>query len=126
VSEHEAESRFTAMLENMGLLVSRQVRRGAKRIDIVASDGDSAVSIEVKLRDWRRGAAQAYLNGAYFRCSLLAMPAGSTAAIDHDVLEALGVGLVEFGDAGVRMILAPAGTLPPLLLMAEPADAASR
>jgi hypothetical protein len=112
VTELQAELQFASMLETLGLTVSRQVRRGAKRIDIVASHGECHVSIEVKLRDWRRGAAQAYLNGAYFDCLMLAMPAGSTGAIDHSLLGELGVGLVEFGDGGIQVIVRPDAPLP--------------
>jgi hypothetical protein len=67
-------------------------------------------AIEIKLRDWKRAAHQAYLSGSYSHLSSIAVPRGRQSAVDLDYLTALGVGLIVFDREGWTRVLAPEAT----------------
>jgi predicted RecB family endonuclease len=99
-TEAQAEEILSTLLREAGLTIRRQVRLGAKQVDVVAEGASGLWAIEVKLRDWRRGMGQAYLNAAYVDRSYLAMPANVRRRLDEDALAELGVGLIEFSETG--------------------------
>ena len=99
-TEKRAEELLVAHLERSAWRVARQVSLGAKRVDILAERDGQLWAIEVKLRDWRRGAAQAFLNAAYVDKSYVALPRNAGRRLDNAAFDELGIGLIEFDDDG--------------------------
>jgi hypothetical protein len=114
MTEEDAEVMLGAMLARPGALVRRQVHVGLKRVDLVVcwAGGDVSVleAIEVKLRDWKRAAHQAYLSGSYSHISSIAVPRGLEGKVDFNYLASLGVGLIVFDSEGWTRVLAPRAT----------------
>ena len=86
---------------------------GGKVIDVVVdwasspSDPPDIETIEVKLRDWRRGAGQAYVSTLHVGRSSVALPSNPRRRIDPGFFEELGVGLIEFDVTGWRRVIDP-------------------
>jgi hypothetical protein len=107
LSERQAEDLLEELLVASGWSVSRQVRLGGKTVDMVATDATQACAIELKVRDWRRAASQAFLNAPYYDASFVALPRNPNRRVDHQLFAELGLGLIEFDSAGWTAILAP-------------------
>jgi len=60
---------------------------------VVERDGLS-FAVEVKLKDWRRAASQAFLNTGFFHASLIALPTNPRRRVDMEYLRSLDVGLI--------------------------------
>jgi hypothetical protein len=113
VTEHDAELLLASLLRHDADEVCRQVPLGGKVIDLVVDwcrddgVGESMETIEVKLHDWRRGAKQAYVSGAYVGLASIAMPANARRRVDEAYLRKLGVGLIEFDANGWWRVIEP-------------------
>ena len=107
MTERAAEDELVRMLLASGWDIARQVRLGGKHVDVVAQRNGLRMAVEVKLSDWRRAAAQAFLNGSHFDLTLIALPANPRRRIDYDLLDELHVGLIEFSDQGWELVRIP-------------------
>ena len=110
MTEQDAEAFLAHMLEGDAVAVERQVAVGLKHTDIVVlwpSSPAPIEAIEVKLRDWRRAAHQAYLSATYADRASIALPVANASAVDVDYLAALGVGLILFDETGWTRALEP-------------------
>lgn len=113
MTEFDAETLLVSLLSVEAIDVSRQFRLGGKIVDVLVAwpgDGvrDELETIEVKLRDWRRAAAQAYVTRAYVGRASIAMPASARRQVDEDLFRELGIGLIEFDAQGWRRAIEPA------------------
>lgn len=97
---------LAGLLPSSGMsLVARQYWLGGKRVDLVARHGEELVGIEVKLTDWRRAIGQAQLNAAYFDRTYIALPANPRRRVDLALLDRLQVGLLEFTDERIEIVV---------------------
>jgi hypothetical protein len=99
MTEWDAETLLCGLFERDGARVRRQVPLGGKHVDLAASlpsTGGEWLSIEVKLRDWKRAVHQASINSAFFAMSFIAVPAAMAGHVQEDYLRARGVGLIKF------------------------------
>lgn len=105
MTEFDAESRLCELLSRDGAHVKRQLALGGKHVDVaVAWDGDWD-AVEVKLRDWRRGARQAAVNATYFSRTFVALPTNPRRKLDIGYLMAIGVGVIEFDEDSWRCVV---------------------
>jgi hypothetical protein len=107
VSEAQAEAVLADLLSADGWQVSRQVPLGAKRVDIVATRRNKTMSIELKLRDWRRAISQAYLNAAYFDATFVALPRNPRRRLNGSLFRELHIRLIEFDTDGWNEVVIP-------------------
>jgi hypothetical protein len=99
MTEWDAETLLCSMFERDGATIRRQVPLGGRRLDVAArfaAPGGEWVSVEVKLRDWKRAVSQASVNRAFFARSFIAVPAELAGPVDEAYLRARGVGLIKF------------------------------
>ena len=99
MTEWDAETLLCSMLERDGATVRSQVPLGGRRLDVAAklnAQSDEWVSVEVKLRAWRRAVSQASINRAFFARSFIAVPAEMAGSINEVYLRDRGVGLIKF------------------------------
>jgi hypothetical protein len=114
MTECDAEGMLAVHLGRDVARLRRQVPLGGKVIDLLVEWmpcgqvlGEME-TIEVKLRDWRRAASQAFINRAYVGRASIALPANPRRKVNTALLEELGVGLIEFDESGWWRVLAPA------------------
>jgi len=80
-------------------------RVGGRRPDVVASNRDRIVAIELKVDDWRVGLAQAATNLAFADYSYLAVWREALGRVDREAARALGVGIaVVDSDGGCDVV----------------------
>ena len=117
MTELDLQSTVLSILERDGWAVSTQWRIGSKRVDIVASRGGEVHSYEVKLRDWRRGSKQAFLNGPYFNRCYVVLPSNVRRRLDSDLFRELEVGLLELAENGaiIHVVEPPRRDLTPAM-----------
>ncbi|MBI3748068.1 MAG: hypothetical protein HY262_04370 [Chloroflexi bacterium] len=99
MTELDAETLLCSMLERDGARVRRQVPFGGKRLDVAArfpKSGEEWISVEVKLRDWKKAVEQAAINRLFFARSFIAVPAALAGPVNEEYLRARGVGLIKF------------------------------
>ena len=114
MTECDAEGMLAVHLGRDVARLRRQVPLGGKVIDLLVEwmpcdqASGKMETIEVKLRDWRRAASQAFINRAYVGRASIALPANPRRKVDTAFLEELGVGLIEFDESGWWRVLAPA------------------
>jgi hypothetical protein len=100
-NESEAEELVVSSLEKkFGLLCKRQVQINGKKPDIIAyeSVSDSLIGIEIKLKDWKKGLYQSYLNKNLVDYSYLCMPNNYYNLINNRMngeFEKIGIGFME-------------------------------
>ena len=97
--ESEVESVvLNALGSETGLIFRSQLTINGRIPDVVAyeCESDSLIGIEIKLRDWRRGLYQAFLNRAFVDLSYLCLPDDSVSSgrIPVDEIMGCGVGLM--------------------------------
>lgn len=78
-----------------------------KRIDVVALDmsRDEVVAVEVKVRRWRDAVRQAYLNQLTVDRAFVAVWHQHASAVDVEVLQGRGIGLMLVSDDSVEVAL---------------------
>jgi hypothetical protein len=113
MTETDAETLLVSLLANSVAALRRQVPLGGKVIDVIVdwasgpNEPPDIETIEVKLRDWRRGAGQAYVSTLHVGRSSVALPSNPRRRIDPGFFEELGVGLIEFDASGWRRVIPP-------------------
>nr|MDO8099323.1 hypothetical protein [Candidatus Njordarchaeota archaeon] len=94
-------------LENKNYAVFDEVRLFSRRIDIIAKRKNNLVSVELKLRDWRKAILQAYLNLRVSDYSLIALPEQVlnrvTEAVRSEVRH-YGIGLLSVNGVVMRVV----------------------
>lgn len=116
MTELDAELLLASLLERDGWSVARQVGLGHKHVDIVAS-ADETWAIEVKLGRWKRAAYQAFLNAPYFHRSFVALPSNPNRSLDTALFNELGIGVIEFDQAGFTCVVDAPRRLEPTMLV---------
>lgn len=99
-NENELEEVTTSILENKGLICKRQARIKGKIPDIIAYEkrSDQVLAIEVKLKNWKVGLYQAFLNRNLADFSFLCMPTKYITYIQDKLendFDKMGIGLIE-------------------------------
>ena len=113
MTEADAEALLASLLSSDVTALRRQMPLGCKVVDIVVdwardrNEPPEIETIEVKLRDWRGGAGQAYVSTLHVGRASVAMPANPRRRVDADYFEELGVGLIEFDTRGWRRVIQP-------------------
>jgi hypothetical protein len=105
MKESDLQQAVHAWLEEDGWSVEGQWPLGSKRIDLVASRAHEVRSFEIKVKDWRRAARQAFLNAPYFHRSFVVLPANTQRQIDLQSFTDLGIGLMEVSEDGTLIEL---------------------
>jgi hypothetical protein len=95
--------------ESRNYATFEEVKLFARNIDIIARKGNDIASIELKLRDWKRALAQAYLNLRVSNYSYVALPEPIWNRIDKRIYTASiehGIGLLSV-DGVTKLVLRP-------------------
>jgi hypothetical protein len=114
MTEYDAEGLLASHLSRDAGRLRRQVPLGGKVIDLLVEwlprgqESGEMETIEVKLRDWRRAASQAFINRAYVGRASIALPANPRRKVDTAFLAELGIGLIEFDESRWWRVLDPA------------------
>ena len=88
----------------------------ARGIDLVAKRGDEVVSIELKLADWKRAIAQAYLDLRVSDYCYVAMPLKALTPTVRAEASRLGIGLLGVEEAAhIVLPPKPSAMIQPLL-----------
>lgn len=120
MTEIQLQQAVRSLLEADGWGVTMQWKLGAKRVDIVAFRRDEVNSFEVKLKDWRRASAQAFLNTPYFDRSYVVLPSNPRRRVQDRWFEDLGVGLLELDDlTGLHHVFDPPRRAVPEVVRSE-------
>jgi hypothetical protein len=86
-----------------------EVRLNTRNIDLIGKKNSEVVSIELKLKDWPRAIAQAYLNLRVSNYSYVALPEQAWSRIDRRIYTQAfeyGIGLLSV-DGVTRQIMHP-------------------
>jgi hypothetical protein len=117
MSESELVEKLRAHFEASGYVVASEVNFLLRRIDLVCIHRRTkqVVSVEAKVRDWRRALRQAK---TCLLCSdkvLIAVPEGLERRIDLGLLSEWGIGLIVVGSR-IRKVMesAPAALVDPV------------
>lgn len=78
--------------------------QGRARIDLCFTDWRGVHGIEAKLRDWRRGIGQTYLNRYSVDYSHLALPVARIGGVVHREAARFGLGLLAVSNEGVWVV----------------------
>ncbi len=96
-----------------GFRVYDEPRLMTRNIDVVAQKASEIHSVELKIRDWKRAIAQAYLNLRVADYSYVALPESVFARIDSILLpevRSCGVGLISVNGVARELIQAQPST----------------
>lgn len=94
MTECQVQGAISSLLELDGWAVVSQWRLGSKKVDLVGFRDGEVHSYEIKLREWRRGGAQACLNSAYFHRSYVVLPSNPRRRVDEAWFRAARIGLI--------------------------------
>jgi len=119
LKEEDLREPLQAFFREQGYKVFDEVKLFARGIDVVAKQDNIVISIELKLRDWRRAVAQACLDLRVSDYAFVAMPRKAIEKNGELYRECvrLGVGLLAIDDGEVKQVLQPviSGRIQPLL-----------
>jgi len=109
------------VLIDHGYQVQPQVRILGKTIDLVGAKKSTLelVTVELKIRDWKRAVRQAYLNQPLAHVAYIAIHEKYIDPTCLSVLEAIGVGLISVGRRAEILLRGDARRAPNPLLAAR-------
>jgi len=119
LKEEDLREPIRTFFRGKGYEVFDEVKLFARGIDVVAKQGNIIISVELKLRDWRRAVAQACLDLRVSDYAFVAMPRKAIENNDELRRECvrLGAGLLAVDGGEVKQVLQPviSGRIQPLL-----------
>jgi hypothetical protein len=109
LKEEDLREPVRAFFRGQGYAVFDEAKLFARGIDVVAKQGGVVVSVELKLRNWRRAVAQTYLDLRVSDYAFVAMPRNAIENNDELRRECarLGVGLLTVDGDKVKLVLQP-------------------
>ena len=85
-----------------GFLTLKHVRIPPREIDIIAFEPTTLVtiSIEVKLRDWKKVVSQSIINEKYSHFNYIAVPSNISEKIPESLIKNAGLGMIIWNQIG--------------------------
>jgi hypothetical protein len=103
MNEMQAETLLCELLVLDGWKATRQFGIGGKLVDVVGLAANENVAVEIKLKDLKRGASQAFVNQGFFDRSYLAVPRScAVRALHHS--RGLGIGVIVFDENSFEIL----------------------
>lgn len=111
VREDELRAPVEKLFLAEGYSCKAEVRFGLKRIDLLfcpRPNGQEIVTVELKLRNWKKAIWQAVSNRQVATYSYVALPSRIAAVVDRRLMASLGLGLIVANPTGEAKIALPA------------------
>jgi len=119
LKEDDLREPVRAFFRERGYVVFDEPKLFARGIDVVAKQSNIIISVELKLRDWRRAVAQVCLDLRVSDYAFVAMPRKAIEKNDELRRECVrwGVGLLVVDGGEVKQVLQPviSGRIQPIL-----------